>query len=319
MTDEAKVAYEALQHLANHQGEPLTLPLAHLNIAAKRYGDPELPIILACHGWLDNLNSFVPLAEAFLQSELAQQYQLITFDWPGHGLSDHRASHYPLHWVDYIYDLDAVVSYLLQHSSKPEQPQQMILLGHSLGGIVASAYQAAMPERVSQLILIEAIAPIFEPAERIKPRLTKSLLQHRHKSSSNASLDKGYDSVLQVARAREKLTKLPLGYCALISDRNLVLKQGGYQWRSDPRLKLDSIYRMTFEQVDELMRHSQIPTLLILGDQGYEALKLAIDKAQSWYEQLTVVQLSGDHHLHMSQAKALIQHIGAFILKSKQT
>ncbi|MCT7940298.1 alpha/beta hydrolase [Shewanella holmiensis] len=303
---------ESKQHSSlAFQGEPLTIPLAHLPLSAIRYGHDDKPIILACHGWLDNLQSFVPLAEAFLQSELALHFQLITFDWPGHGLSAHRQGCYPLHWVDYLYDLDAVVNYFI-----PDPNQKIILLGHSLGGIVASAYNASFPERVAQLILIEALSPLFEDANLNSARLKRCFKQHRglfNKPESNKP--RGYASVDVVVKARQQLTGMDEKWCRLISSRNLVFIDGLYYWRSDPRLKLDSAYRMTFAQVDALMNQSETQTLLVLGHAGFKQLKLAKQQASIWFKRLQLAEIDGDHHLHMSNAGELINLIRAFILK----
>ncbi|MGZ9898119.1 alpha/beta fold hydrolase [Shewanella gaetbuli] len=304
----------------NQIGEEFTIPLAHLNIAACRYGHENLPIILACHGWLDNLNSFKPLAEAFLASDLVDQYQLITFDWPGHGLSEHRPGLYPLNWVDYVYDLDNLIETLLVGVNRPD----LVLLGHSLGGIVASAYNACAPQRVNKLILIEAIAPLFEDASLIKQRLNKSLKQHRvHANTHNSNKQpiptslkpSGYNSIEIVAKARHKLTGLDEKWCHLIARRNLVNVDEKYCWRSDSRLKLDSMYRMTFEQVDALMSHNETQTLLVLGENGYKQLKSAKKQVLDWFTEVQLIELPGCHHLHMSHATSLLAQIRAFILK----
>ncbi|QIR14377.1 alpha/beta hydrolase [Shewanella aestuarii] len=292
----------------------LILPLAHIRIAAMRYGDENKPIILACHGWLDNLNSFLPLAELFLASDLVNHYQLITFDWPGHGFSEHRPGTYPLHFIDYVYDLDAVVEYLTHDNNLP-----ITLLGHSLGGLVAAAYNASFVNRIEKLILIEALSPINEPAEFTKTRLQDGIKQHRlfnaKKQQSPAFQDRGYANLDVIIKARQQLTGLDEIWCRMISQRNVQLVNQRFYWRSDPRLKLDSLYRMTFEQVDALMSQSDTSTLLVLGEQGFKQLKLMLEHTDKWFSRITISHLEGDHHVHMGNAGALLQQIRAFILK----
>jgi pimeloyl-ACP methyl ester carboxylesterase len=43
--------------------------------------------ILAVHGWLDNCNSFSPIAPLLPLDD----FRVIALDMPGHGLSDHHA------------------------------------------------------------------------------------------------------------------------------------------------------------------------------------------------------------------------------------
>jgi len=82
----------------------LKLPLPHLTLAAQCWGAEDKPLLLALHGWLDNSNSFAPLAE-----KLMNDYRILAIDWPGHGLSEHRPGRYPLHWIDYLYDLEQLL------------------------------------------------------------------------------------------------------------------------------------------------------------------------------------------------------------------
>ena len=80
--------------------EDVDFQLAHIRLAAKRYGSSNKPVLLALHGWLDNADSFVPLVNALSEQQVLTDYQIIAVDWPGHGLSQHRPGQYPLHWID---------------------------------------------------------------------------------------------------------------------------------------------------------------------------------------------------------------------------
>lgn len=276
------------------------IPLPHLNLAAQCWGAEDKPLILALHGWLDNSNSFAPLAE-----QLMDDYRVLAIDWPGHGLSEHRPGHYPLHWVDYLYDLE-----LLLDSLTVDEP--VILLGHSLGGIVASAYAAAFPERVAKLLLIEAFAPLYEAVEQVKPRLRKSFTAHKRMLCSKRR-QVVYDSVEPAIRARVQLTGLAEPWSRLLVTRNMQIDAQGARWRSDPRLRLDSPMRLCFEQVASLMQGIAIPSLLITGEQGFPRLVQSLPQARAWYSDLQIVQLQGDHHLHMGNASEVAQTLAGFL------
>ncbi|MDO6610961.1 alpha/beta hydrolase [Shewanella sp. 1_MG-2023] len=302
----------------SQQYEDVDFQLAHIRLAAKRYGDKNKPILLALHGWLDNADSFVPLVNAFQQLNLFNDFQLIAIDWPGHGFSQHRPGHYPLHWIDYLYDLDELMTKLTK-----EQP--VTIIGHSLGGIVAAAYNAAFPNKVTQLVLIEALAPLFESVKHSKERLTRSFKQHhrynqavlqqsKQQQSKQAQEPNRQLSIERAVNARHQLTGMDKQWCELIIKRNLEIKNQCYCWKSDPRLKLDSPYRLTFEQVDALMSVSDTPCLLILAEQGFKQLKLALPQATLWFNDLTDVQIEGDHHLHMGSADQVANTIRTFIL-----
>ncbi|MGI2104110.1 alpha/beta fold hydrolase [Shewanella frigidimarina] len=297
--------------MLNIDVEEIQLPLAHITLAAKRYGQADKPVILALHGWLDNVDSFIPLAQAFAQQGLFDKFQLICIDWPGHGLSDHRPGRYPLHWVDYIYDLQAVIHTLSQETGP------IILLGHSLGGIVASAYNACLADNIHKLILIEALAPLSESATQAKDRLRKGLQQQQRFNRQLARATPTYSSMDIAIQARHQLTGLALPWCEIITKRNMAVTDGHYSWRSDPRLKLDSLNRYTFEQVDALMTISDTPSLLIVGHDGFKQLTASTEQANNWFSNIDIVHLAGDHHLHMGNAEQVAKSIGAFILNSR--
>ncbi|MCL1095086.1 alpha/beta fold hydrolase [Shewanella kaireitica] len=286
------------------QAKEITIQLPHIKLAAKLWGSQDKPLILALHGWLDNANSFLPL------SQYLTDYQIMAIDWPGHGLSEHRPGKYPLHWIDYLYDLDALLTAL------PTHQQPTAILGHSLGGIIASAYTAAFPERVSTLILIEALSPLYEKESKARQRLNNSFKSHRRYLQVEAKNNNVYRDISVAVNARHKLTALDVAWCEILTQRNMKKLDSGVSWRSDPRLKLDSPLRLAYSQVDALMQAHEVNTLLILGSQGFSQLSSAIPIAKGWFNQLEVEEIEGDHHLHMGSAKAVSFTIDRF-LKAK--
>ncbi|AQS36458.1 Alpha/beta hydrolase family [Shewanella psychrophila] len=277
--------------------------LPHIRLSGRRWGSTDKPLLLALHGWLDNANSFEPLAEHL------QDYQILAIDWPGHGHSEHRPGAYPLHWIDYLYDLELLIDRL--------SGQQVLagLVGHSLGGIVAAAYTAAFPDRVPKLVLMEAVSPLFESASKNNQRLRNSFASHLQWVKKRAALPTVYDSIEVAVKARSRLTGLDKAWCRLLVDRNMQQHDIGVSWRSDPRLKLDSPLRLTFEQVDALMTDHDVETLLITADAGYEQINSLLPKAELWFNRLSWVKLAGDHHLHMGNALAVAQSIDLFMSK----
>ncbi|MCL1125269.1 alpha/beta fold hydrolase [Shewanella surugensis] len=283
-------------------GHDIQIQLPHIRLSGRLWGEEGKPLLLALHGWLDNANSFEPL------STYLNEFQVLAIDWPGHGYSEHHRGHYPLHWVDYIFDLDMLMTYLA------DKQAPIAILGHSLGGIVASAYAAAFPDKAKKLILIEALAPIFEPVTESKARLRKSFRSYQRYLAAQDKPLSVYDSFQVVINARHKLTGLDLPWCELLTKRNMEVNGTGVSWRSDPRLRLDSPTRLNFEQVDALMQGHPCPTLLITGSEGYKQLQTALPTAKKWFQDLSTIHLSGDHHLHMGNARGVADAINAFLL-----
>jgi pimeloyl-ACP methyl ester carboxylesterase len=281
----------------------VAIELPHIRLAGRIWGDDDKPLLIALHGWLDNANSFVPLAQHL------SEYQLLAVDWPGHGFSQHRPGAYPLHWLDYLYDLDALIAKIT--AVKPIYA----VVGHSLGAIVASAYSAAFATKVPHWIFIEALSPLFEDPNRSRSRLVRSFRDHhtlavaKERSSRTITLD-------AAVKARHRLTGLDTQWCRLLIERNLEITQFGVRWRSDPRLKLDSPMRLTFEHVQGLMQGHNAEVLLISGREGYPITPEVSQRIRSWYHKLTQVELEGDHHLHMGNSERVAAEIKGFLAVS---
>ena len=88
-------------------------------IAALAYGDPDAPVVLGLHGWLDNAATFNQLAP------LLKGVRFIALDLMGHGYSDHRPPSMPYYIWDNVVDVVAVADEL--------GLEELHLLGHSMG------------------------------------------------------------------------------------------------------------------------------------------------------------------------------------------
>lgn len=292
-----------LWHSCGRENE-VVIELPHIRLAGRVWGDNSKPLLIALHGWLDNANSFEPL------SKYLDDYQLLAVDWPGHGLSQHRPGHYPLHWIDYLYDLELLIETIT--AVKPIYG----VIGHSLGGIVASAYSAAFADKVPRWIFIEALSPLVEDPNNSRKRLTRSFQDHRRGLRPEGRLQRN-TSLDAAVKARHRLTGLDMQWCRLLIERNLEISDDGARWRSDPRLKLDSPMRLTFEHVQGLMKDHCGEVLLISGRDGYPIASEVSERVQSWYHKLTCVELEGDHHLHMGNSQQVATEIKHFLaLKS---
>jgi len=79
--------------------------------------------------------------------ELGKQARLISFDLPGHGLTGA--------WPRDEYTVEAYADFL-EVLVDALNLDRFVLVGHSLGGAVAWSFAATRPERVSQLVLVDA-------------------------------------------------------------------------------------------------------------------------------------------------------------------
>lgn len=114
---------------------------------------PEQPTVLMLHGWMDTGASF-----QFVVDQLRQPRHVIAPDWRGFGRSEHLAS--DTYWFpDYLGDLDLLLDLLA-----PAHP--IDLVGHSMGGNIATVYAGLRPARLRSLVNLEGFGmPATQPSQ----------------------------------------------------------------------------------------------------------------------------------------------------------
>lgn len=88
-----------------------------------------------------------------VRDELAPDHVLITYDKRGHGLSDIGSTPYAI--ADHVNDLAALLDHLHQ--------TQVIVVGLSVGGLIAQGLQVARPDLVKALVLSNTAHKIGTP------------------------------------------------------------------------------------------------------------------------------------------------------------
>src|SRR5690606_23299717 len=263
-----------------------------LDLAARRWGNPDGEPILAVHGWLDNGASYDFLLPHF---DL-DRYQVVALDLPGHGWSDHRPPGESYHLLEYVRDIVAAAENLGWTEYR--------LMGHSLGGSLTMLVACAYPERVRQLVLLDALGPLTG-AEQDGPSLLRQALD---KSIQGSSAMASYPNIETAIAARQKgIGALSREAAAAIVTRNVQQAETGVQWRTDPRLRWPSYQRMTEGQAAEYLKAIQCPTLLLAGEQGM--LKPGNPRLESrlaCIRNLRLEYVAGAHHLHMDPRPDLV-------------
>jgi pimeloyl-ACP methyl ester carboxylesterase len=109
------------------------------------------PTVVLVHGLGSRPDQWLPTARI-----LARDHRVVLVHLPGHGLTPMPAP----------FSLDQA-ALALELALAREGPQPVVLVGHSLGGLVAAAAALDHPERVRGLVLVEtALRPQAEGEER---------------------------------------------------------------------------------------------------------------------------------------------------------
>lgn len=269
--------------------------LASGTLATQQIGNPQTTAttVVFIHGWLDNSSSFNQVMQQV--AKFAPNAHLVAIDLFGHGFSSHKSgSYYPFH--DYIDDLHQLVTKL--------SPNRLVLVGHSLGALIASCYSAAFPEKVSGLIQIEGHGPLseapHETVSRLRDGVLSRLRQRRKPSRPLASLE---DAIKLRAHANQINAEL----IAPIVERGIVEFENSWQWRCDPNLKCDSLYRMSQAHAEAIMAAIECPQLIILGNDGFRHLQH--NRYKSVHSPLKVETVAGGHHCHLESPELVSELI----------
>ena len=131
------------------------VPIRHLNYHVRQWGtpSPERTPLVMVHGWMDVSASF-----QFVIDAMAHDHWVIAPDWRGFGLTETPGV--DNYWFpDYMADLDQLLDHYV--GDRPVN-----LVGHSMGGHIATLYSGIRPERIARLVNLEGFGmPVSRPSQ----------------------------------------------------------------------------------------------------------------------------------------------------------
>ena len=274
---------------------PVSFSVAQLQLAALSQQPSPLSTkpILCLHGWLDNAASFIPLATKL------PDLPILALEFPGHGHSSHRGADAHYYFFDWVQDLVALC--------RQQHWQQLTIVGHSMGGMVATALAAAFPELVERLVLIDSLSFITDVPSNTAKQLRDGI-SSRLKPVSRKPC---YSSVAEAAAARQRQSDFGISEALLLAERGTIQTVAGWTWRADMRLRHSSVYRLSPAQAEALMRAVQCPVLAVIAEDGMITERAS--HAADCFANLRRVNVKGGHHCHMTQPEAVALAIHHFL------
>lgn len=121
-------------------------------IAFDRYGDERAPLLVLLHGLSGARSTYAAVVQHLVDGAVARgRLQVVNVDLRGHGESSHvEPERYDA--ASYASDIAAVIEHV--------DAGPALVVGHSLGGVVAAALAHARPTLVARLLLEDP--PLFE-------------------------------------------------------------------------------------------------------------------------------------------------------------
>lgn len=282
------------------------LDVRGLRYHCRIWGEAGRPKLFMLHGWMDVSASF-----QFLVDALQGEWQVIAPDWRGYGLSDWGPA--DCYWFpDYMGDLDRLLAHF-----EPERP--VTLIGHSMGGNIASMYTGIRPERVAQLVNLEGFGMRRSEPAKAPARYAKWLVQLGDKP--------GFRDYADFA---ELAARLRTGNPRLSEARAQFLAQhwgrqngsGRVELRSDPAHKLINPVSYQLEEAIACWRNVVAPVLWIDGAESGTMERLRIDAGdievrKGYFRSLSAHTIAeAGHMVHHDQPERLAELIEAFLRRT---
>lgn len=259
------------------------------------WGAGERPLVLL-HGFLDLAFAFEELATRLA----ARGFHVYAADARGHGETEWVGAGGYYHFPDYTLDLEAWTRSL--------GLERFHLVGHSMGGTVASMFAGVRPERVRTLVSIEGLGPPESPFEKAPERFARWFDGvARTRGTGNRPMASVDDAL---ARMRTLNPRLPEAIGRAIAAKATRPHESGegLVFRYDPLHRTESPVPYTFALHRTFLARITAPTLVVLGERGMrledEAARIATIAGA-----LTVEIPGAGHMIHWEAPDALADAI----------
>ncbi len=225
---------------------------ASLNVFSM--GNPTSKPIVLIHGLRDSARSLT-----YVASKLEHKYYVLLPELRGHGGSQRFHSY---NMPDFLGDLYHVVDRFTDGNCA--------LLGHSLGGHIASRYAALFPEQIKSLILVEGLGPPNQKS------LTDSDELQTYRStliSRSIKVNKTSKPMLNLEEATNRLrlnnSRLGEAQAKKIAEFLITRSQGSLTWNFDP--KTNGVFIGTsYAENEKFWRQIICPSCIVSGTLSYE-------------------------------------------------
>ena len=241
------------------------------------------------------------------------QRSIYAFDQRGHGLSEAEADHKKLKsWRQFSKEAITFLNALGHESVE--------LMGHSMGGIVASEIASQLKLKVNNLIMLEPVL-YYAPKEVIKLKI-KKFLQFSDFSASNKSSGArqrrnnfaSFDEAVEHFIGRAMFVSWPEESIKSYLKGGLVKREGSFFLSCDPAWEAKTFETVTFDTY-RFLKKATCPVLIIRGDKETSTFTDEAKKALSKKNNILIEEYSGTHFLPIENVELVSSRVVDFLSK----
>jgi len=300
-----------------NEAREIRIPVLQGHVAAKDWGDPDGIPILGLHGWLDNAGTYdnlVPL--------LPKNYRLISLDLLGHGLTSHIPQGALYNPTDPHQILRSVLEFF--------KLEKAVLMGHSMGGGIATRHAAVFPEQVEKLISIDLISHSSTPPEKQPKFLRKAVVEgykiHKkvedHHTIPTYSYEEACERAFQATNSINGEGSITMESVQVLMKRGLKeVEEGKVTWTADLRLRVPFIQMQSHQVAEAYCSQVKCPHLLIkafgsnkfMSDENYDSI---LEVYRNSNPNFVYKEAEGGHHLHLNRPDVVAPLINEFLDQS---
>jgi len=260
------------------------------------WGSSSTSVVLH-HGFLDHSRSWDPLAE-----RLQGQYRVLAVDGRGHGDSDWIGAGGYYYFQDYVSDLSRVIDELT------EGP--VILVGHSMGGMVVSLFCGAFASRVRAMVSIEGFGPPGGAPEDAPERMAGWVRAVEAKTDAEGRLLADIDA--GAARLMRRNPRLDRDFAVHLATHGTKETEDGRRWKWDPMHLTVGPQPFYLAQAQAFWRRVKCPALLISGGESLFRYPEGHGRECIPGADSDTIAEAG-HMVHYEQPEALAERLAQFI------
>jgi pimeloyl-ACP methyl ester carboxylesterase len=248
-----------------------------------RFENKSAPALIILHGLLGASRNWSTIGKA-----LKDRFDVHALDLRNHGQSPHADT---MRWSELVADVKAYM--------KANGLEEVILMGHSLGGKIAMKFACEHYQLVKKLVIVDIAAKMYPPYHDAEFRAMKRIKP----------------GALTNRREAEELLK------PLVQDwgmrqflmTNLVNTDLGFVWQVNLEVLHASlqVIRQNSLQSDD---HFRGPTLLITGGKSDFVVKGDAEDLKEYFPSLKAVSLpKAGHNVHVEDRKGFLEALGKFL------